>query len=119
MRIKLDENLPIAAAGVAVQLGHDVDTVNGERLTGASDSDVVAAATTDGRLLITLDRRLADLRAYPPGSHAGIAVLRVDSQDAGSVTDAMRSFLSSEELDDLSGCIVVVRGHLARVRRPR
>jgi len=92
--------------------------VVGERLTGATDADVLAAATHDKRLLITLDRGFGDIRAYPPGTHAGVVVLRVESQDAGTVTEVVRSFLSSDDLGDLTGCLVVVRGHLARIRRP-
>lgn len=118
MRVKLDENIPVSAVAVAQELGHDADTVGGEGLVGSTDPEVLAAATGDGRLLVTLDRGLGDVRAYPPGSHGGIIVLRVQSQDAGSVTAAVRSFLSTDELGDITGCIVVVRGHLVRVRRP-
>lgn len=118
MRIKLDENLPAHALAIALGLGHDADSVNIEGLIGASDVEVLAAATRDGRLLITLDRRLGDVRAHPPGTHAVIVVLRVESQDAGAVIDAVRAFLSSDELGDVAGCVVVVRGHLVRVRRP-
>ena len=118
MRVKLDENIPVSAAVVAQQLGHDADTVTSEGLIGSTDSEVLAAATGDGRLLVTLDRGFGDVRAYPPGSHGGIVVLRVESQDAAGVTEAVRSFLSSDEFGDLTGCIVVVRGHLVRVRRP-
>ena len=117
MRIKLDENIPVSAANVAAQLGHDADTVVAENLAGATDADVLAAATRDDRILITLDRGFGDIRAYRPGSHGGIVVLRVDAEDAGSVTRSVRSLLSTD-LGDLTGCIVVVRGHLARVRRP-
>jgi len=106
------------ALPVAVALGHDVDTVVMEQLVGAEDPDVLAASTMEGRFLVTLDRGLGDIRAYPPGSHGGIVVLRVDSEDAASVTDSLRNFLSSEDLGDLTGCIVVIRGHLARIRRP-
>jgi hypothetical protein len=34
------------------------------------------------------------------------------------VTEALRAFLMNEELGDLAGCIVVVRGRLVRIRRP-
>jgi len=118
VRVKLDENLPSAALTAAALLGHDADSVGSENLTGATDDEVLAAATRNDRLLLTLDRRFADVRAHPPGDHAGICVLRVDAQDAGAVTEAVRSFLSRPELGDLTGCIVVVRGNLARVRRP-
>jgi hypothetical protein len=45
-------------------------------------------------------------------------VLRVESQDARTVTDALTTFLGNDALGDLRGCIVVVRGHLVRIRRP-
>ena len=118
MRLKLDENLPDDARQAAVALGHDVDTVVDEELGGASDPDVLAAALRDDRFVITLDRGFGDVRRYPPGTHAGIAVLRVESQDARTVAEALAAFLGNDALGDLRGCIVVVRGHLVRIRRP-
>jgi predicted nuclease of predicted toxin-antitoxin system len=53
VRVKLDENLPAGALAVAVVLGHDADNVSSENLTGATDPDVLAAATADDRFLIT------------------------------------------------------------------
>jgi hypothetical protein len=44
MGIKLDENLPHALVPVLQNLGHDVDTVHGERLVGFSDEEVWMAA---------------------------------------------------------------------------
>lgn len=67
MKFKLDENLPAWAANVQAGAGHDVDTVPGENLTGPSDH-VVTASTAAGRVLISLDVGLGDIRAYPPGS---------------------------------------------------
>ena len=118
MRIKLDENLPEDARLAAVGLGHDVDTVLNEGIGGVSDRDVFVAAIREGRFLITLDRGFGDIRHYPPGSHPGIAVIRIESQDPPSVVLAVRNFLSNRDLGGLSGCIVVVRGDLVRVRRP-
>lgn len=66
-----------SAAAILASAGHDADTVVAEHLAGAPDSDVVTAATAAGRILITLDRGMGDIRAYPPGSHAGIVVLRL------------------------------------------
>jgi predicted nuclease of predicted toxin-antitoxin system len=110
VRIKLDENIPASAATVATQLGHDADTVVGEELAGAADVDVLAASSGNDRILITLDRGFGDVRAYPPGTHGGVVILRVDSRDASTVTEAVRSFLVTQDLGDLTGCIVVVRG---------
>ncbi len=87
-------------------------------LTGAPDVDVLAAASGDGRLLLTLDGGFGDVRPHPPGTDAGIVVLRASSQDPATVKDALRAFLASGERGDLAGCVVVVPGHLVRVRRP-
>jgi predicted nuclease of predicted toxin-antitoxin system len=85
VKFKLDENLPVSAGTALVSVGHDVDTVSSEGLTGAPDQDVVAAATAASRILISLDRGLGDIRSYPPGSHAGIIVLRLADQSADTV----------------------------------
>jgi predicted nuclease of predicted toxin-antitoxin system len=82
VKFKLDENLPASSSAVLTSAGHDVDTVSAEHLIGAPDRDVVTAATTAGRILISLDVGMADIRAYPPGSHAGIIVLRLADQSA-------------------------------------
>jgi hypothetical protein len=69
--------------------GHDVDTVGEEGLSGVPDPDVVAAAAAAGRVLISLHVGLADIRAYPPGSHAGIVVVRLTDQSATAVSKAV------------------------------
>ena len=77
MRVKLDENLPFVAADLLRQLGHDVETVVSEGLAGRPDIDVISAASAESRFLMTLDRGMGDIRAYPPGTHPGIAVFRL------------------------------------------
>lgn len=59
---------PAGLAAILASAGHDADTVIAEHLAGAPDPDVVTAACTAGRLLITLDRGMGDIRAgrrYP------------------------------------------------------
>ena len=65
MKFKLDENLPVSSTAILISAGHDVDTVTQEGLIGAPDRDVVTAATAAGRILISLDRGLGDIRTYP------------------------------------------------------
>jgi predicted nuclease of predicted toxin-antitoxin system len=76
VRSKLDENIPVSVAEPLRSAGHDVDTVVVEGLAGTPDVEVLANATSSDRLVVTLDRGFADLRVHPPGSHAGIIVLR-------------------------------------------
>lgn len=118
MRVKLDENLPTDIAEALRAHGHDVETVIGEGLTGSPDAQVVSAAGREGRILMTLDRGMADIRAYPPGSHPGIVVFRLDDQAAPALMATVESFAANHDLADLAGCITIVRGHLVRIRRP-
>ena len=54
MKFKLDENLSASSAAISAGAGHDVDTLGQEGLSGATDPEVVAAATAAGRVLISL-----------------------------------------------------------------
>ena len=76
MKIKLDENLPADLAIRLRQAGHDVVDVVEEGLGGEDDPPVLQAASHEGRILMTFDLDFADIRHYPPGSHAGIIVFR-------------------------------------------
>jgi len=100
--------------------GHDVDTVPGEHLAGRPDQgqDVAAAASTAaGRVLISLDVGLGDIRAYPPGSHAGIVILRLADQSAATVIKAIEDLASLAE-PSLAGAVAVLQRGLLRIRHP-
>ena len=118
MRVKLDENLPHDLATALRRDGHDVHTVVEEHLAGESDPVVVAAATDEGRILLTLDRGIGDLRRYPPGNHAGIVVLRPAAQDPDSILSLIQRLTRTHPLDELRSCVVVVEPRKVRIRRP-
>jgi predicted nuclease of predicted toxin-antitoxin system len=88
VRIKLDQNLPDSVIDVLAGVGHDVDTVRDEGLRGAKDPAVLAGATAHDRLLVTLDRGLGDIRTFPPGTHAGVLVVRLDHQPPRAIRHA-------------------------------
>jgi predicted nuclease of predicted toxin-antitoxin system len=118
VKFKLDENLPVSSAAILTSVGHDVDAVTQEGLIGASDRDVVAAATAAGRILISLDRGLGDIRAYPPGSHAGIVVLRLTDQSAAAAIKAVSDLATLTNPDSLAGAVAVLQRGLLRIRHP-
>jgi predicted nuclease of predicted toxin-antitoxin system len=118
VKVKLDENIPVSTSQVLMKLGHDVETVIGEGLAGRDEATVLAAASSEDRLLVTLDRGFGDVRAYPPGSHGGIVVLRPDSQSVSLVLSTLSSLTTHHDLEEFRRCIVIDRGHLVRVRRP-
>jgi predicted nuclease of predicted toxin-antitoxin system len=118
VKFKLDENLPVSSAAILAGAGHDVDTVGQEGLSGAPDPEVVAAAAAAGRVLVSLDVGLGDIRAYPPGSHAGIVVLRLTDQSAPAVGKAVSDLAALTNADGLAGAVSVLQRGLLRIRHP-
>lgn len=62
------------------QAGYDVDTVIDEGVGGASDDDVLLAATAAGRVLITQDKGIGDPRRRKPQPVAGVVRLQMPGQ---------------------------------------
>lgn len=79
MKFKLDENLPAELVSDLHHLGHEADTVLDEKLGGAPDPTVLQAASDAGRVLLTLDKGIANLQRYPISKHAGVVLFRPDS----------------------------------------
>lgn len=81
MKYKIDENLPAECVKLFAEAGFPADTVDQEHLSGSEDIVLFARCVLKERILVTLDLDFANIRANPPGSHAGIVVLRSKSQD--------------------------------------
>ena len=102
MKFKVDENLPVEAAELLRQEGHDAITILDQNLGGAADSSVASICQQEGRAMITLDTDFADIRTYPPDQFPGLIVLRLRWQDKPHVLDVlerMTPLLSTEPLE--------------------
>ena len=117
MRVKLDENVTSFAKQLLAASGHEVDTVADERMIGANDDDLLAACMADGRLLITFDLGFGDIRVYPPGTHAGVIVLRLRDQQPAATLSVVRRFTATHDLEAIGGALVVVTDERVRIRR--
>jgi len=71
MRLKIDENLPADVGADLCAEGHEADMVAEEGLAGAADRTVLEAARVQSRVLLTLDKGIADIRVYPAEMHGG------------------------------------------------
>jgi hypothetical protein len=98
MKIKLDQNLSIHLRETLAALNHDVDTVFDEGLTGLADATVLLAASSQDRILFTLDTDFLNLKAYPPGTHSGVVVFRPPRQGALTLTRFVKAFVLSRDL---------------------
>ena len=119
MRIKVDEDLPRAVAALLQEAGYpDVRTVAEQGMGGWKDPALWQAVQQEQRFLVTGDKGFTDLRAYPPGSHAGVLLLRPDADGIDPILDLLKKVLASTDLADLQGCLAVATSRGLRIRRP-
>ena len=117
MRCKVDENLPIDAAALMREAGHDCQTVYDEALAGAPDQRVIETCRAEGCALLTLDLDFADLRTYPPADHPGIIVLRPAEPDKEHVLRLLARTLAVLEREAVVHSLWVVEETRVRIRR--
>jgi hypothetical protein len=117
LKAKLDENMPHALADFLLALGIDVHTTAQESLNGADDGRILNAAKEEGRTLFTFDTDFADIRTYPPSSHAGVVVFSLQDQRWASMEPHVRSLVDSHHLETLTQCLAIVDESRVRIRR--
>lgn len=101
MRIKLDENLPGRLVAELAALGHDVDTVRGERLIGCPDNEIWEAAQSAHRFLITPDLDFSDWRRYTPGAHEGLLLVRLAQPGRERLVERVAAVFATEAVDQV------------------
>ncbi|MEQ1795300.1 MAG: DUF5615 family PIN-like protein [Nitrospira sp.] len=105
MNIKLDENLPARLTRFLGNLGHNVDTVPQEGLTGLDDATVWHAAQQSGRFLITQDLDFSDIRRYTPGSHHGLMLLRLRDPSRRALAHRIQTVFGMDEAQGWAGAL--------------
>lgn len=116
MKIKLDENLPQALAIYLNSCGVDAHTVAQEGLIGAADANLLDAACSEQRVLFTFDTDFADIRRYPPSSHAGVVVFRLRDQRWAALEPHVKALVGVGKLNDLAKCLAIVDEDRVRLR---
>lgn len=117
MKFKIDENLPAEAADILRGAGFAADTAADENLSGADDDTVASISRSERRILVTLDLDFANIRAYPPGEHAGIIVLRIKRQDKPTVLPYVRRFTTALGARNPAGELWIVDSNRIRFRQ--
>jgi predicted nuclease of predicted toxin-antitoxin system len=96
LRVKLDENLSERQAQRLREQGIDATTVHVQGLSASSDAHLADVCRTEDRILITLDKGLADVLRFPPADHRGLVLIRMpDPQTAASLDRALDMFCAA------------------------
>jgi predicted nuclease of predicted toxin-antitoxin system len=117
IRAKVDEDLPRQIAEILRTRGHDALTVADQGCEGTQDEDLRVRLQAERRWLITADEGFADLRRYPPGSHAGVMLLRSPEESRRGYVELAAMALERLDLDEIAGAVVVVTPRGLRIRR--
>jgi predicted nuclease of predicted toxin-antitoxin system len=115
-KFKVDENLPIEAAHILAQAGHDALSVLDQRMGGQPDPSVAVICQQEDRAIVTLDLDFADIRAYPPGSYAGIVVLRLTRLNKPNILAVVQRLAYLLRTEPLTGKLWIVDEATVRVR---
>jgi predicted nuclease of predicted toxin-antitoxin system len=118
VRIKLDENIAQSEGDRLSALGHDIDTVIEEGLSGKSDGEVWVAAQAEARFLVTQDLDFSDQRRFAAGSHHGILLVRLPDAEQWRIADYLTAWFSTPDAETWDRCFVVATLNKVRVLRP-
>ena len=116
MKFKIDQNLPIEAADLLMAAGHDAMTVYQQSLGGASDERIVDVCKDEGRILITADLGLSDIRRYPPAQTPGCMVLRLPRQSKQALLDLLAKAVPMLSAHPINGRLWIVEPDRLRIR---
>lgn len=110
MRLYANENFPFLVVAELRRLGHDVTTVRetGKANRATPDIEILEFAVSEGRAVLTLNRKhFIALHALRPG-HAGIVACTVDADFVGQ----------ARRIHDALTVHASLFGQLIRVNRP-
>ena len=116
MKFKVDENLPAEVRDDLRDIGHDTDLVSDEGLTGAPDEVLLEHVRREKRILLTLDKGIADVRSYPPSHYHGVVVFRPAASGRGTVLSFVRRHLPALLQLEVDGRLLVVTDRSVRIR---
>lgn len=117
MKFKVDENLPSEIVTDLRKDGHEADSVWDEGLAGSPDPVIISRARREGRIVLTLDKGMADIRTYPPDRHPGIVLFRPAGAGRSNVLGFVRRHLPALLGRKMSGHLFVVSERGVRTRR--
>ncbi len=95
-----DENISPETADFLARLGYPCRSLRRDGPRGISDTEVVALAKSEGRVILTHDLDFGEIYYLAEKGQLGIVVLRLRHQTVEVVNDTLERFLRSSPLDE-------------------
>jgi hypothetical protein len=90
--------------------------VTEQGMTGIENSTLLARVEEEDRALLTMDKGIADVRAYPPARFGGLILFRPGRTGRGAVLAFVRRCLPRLLGIDLKGRLLVITERGIRIR---
>ena len=114
MRFLADENVSRAVINRLLNAGHDVLVV-AETSAGASDKDILDAAASEHRILITEDRDFGEMVIRQRLAVGGVLLLELDRLSSAMEAGTVSEFVATQA-GRLMGNLVVIEPGRVRIR---
>jgi predicted nuclease of predicted toxin-antitoxin system len=117
MKLLLDQGLPRSAADLLRAQGHDAVHTAEIGLSMATDLAIIARASDEGRVIVTLDADFHTVLALAGAARPSVIRIRLQRLKAADHADVITRVIAACEADLLAGAAVSVAAARIRVRR--
>lgn len=115
MKFLTDENIGFGVINPLRKLGYDIQSIL-EISPGLSDTEVLAYANSEERILLTADKDFGELVYSKKLVHSGIILLRLENDSAKNKYNILRTLLK-EHRKELEKSFTVVTEDKIRIRK--
>jgi predicted nuclease of predicted toxin-antitoxin system len=117
MRLFVDECVYAVTTATLRLWGHDVETAQEAGLSGHDDEELLQYATSQNRVLISIDMDFSNALRFVPSSHSGIIILKIRPSTIDNVHHVLKQFFDHYTEDDAHHSLVIADQTKYRVRR--
>jgi predicted nuclease of predicted toxin-antitoxin system len=115
-RILLDQGLPATAVTFLREDGWDVLHVREVQMRDAADSDILAYAARESRVVFTLDRDFPEMLALTGAVRPSVVLIRQQGLRAAEVAGLVKAIFHENEVALDQGCVIKASARGTRVR---
>ncbi len=117
MRFLADMGVSLKTVGSLRAAGHEIVHLRDEGLQRLPDSEILAKAGRESRVVLTFDLDFGELLAAAGSRLPSAIIFRLRNQTAESVTPRLEQVLAEESEQISAGAVVIVEESRYRLRR--
>lgn len=115
LKILADENVAPSVVEALQKEGFNVFSIYEEKLSGASDEEILKLAKKEKRIILTHDKDFGNLIHQPSLFHGGVILLRLRNQSPRNVISSLIPFLKKIKIDKIKNRLIVFQEGKVRI----